>query len=430
MSKKYRTKTKRSKRKTPKHDGEVVEVAESGVQLLLPIAEILAGVRDSVEAVAGQAGLLVMKALIDDEVAQLVGDRYEHNPDRQAVRHGHDESYVVFAGRKVPFRRPRVRQVGGGELSLDRLSLFQAEPKIEEAVFDRMIRGVSTRNYEGVLDGFCEGYGIDKSSVSRHFKAATQKQLRELMERPLGELGLVALMIDGIEFQGVLLVVALGIAADGQKHVLGFWPGATENSRLVKDLLADLIDRGLPRDRKYLVVLDGAKALRKGVKDVFGDDAIVQRCIQHKERNVLSYLPAEYHAGVKQRLRAAWGMNDYSKAKKALLKVVDYLHGISTSAGRSLEEGFEETLTLHLLRVPDKLRRSFQTTNPIESCFARSREVCRNVKRWRGTEMVMRWGATVLLEAEKGFRRIKGFREMPLFLNALAKGVDMTQAVA
>lgn len=405
-------------------------MTETAIQLSLPIAQVLAGVRDAVESVAGQAGLLVIKALIDDEVTQLVGDRYKHQAGREAVRHGHDDSYVVFAGKKVPFRRPRVRQIDGAEMPLDRISLFQGKPRMEEAVFKRLIRGVSTRNYEDVLDGFCDGYGIEKSSVSRHYKAATSKQLKELTERRLDDLGLVVLMIDGIDFQGVILVVALGIAADGRKHVLGLWSGATENSRLCKDLLADLIERGLPTDRKYLIVLDGSKALRKAVRDVFGQDGIVQRCIQHKERNVLSYLPPEYHGRTRQRLRAAWGMSSHEKAKKALLKVVDFLHGISMSAARSLEEGLEDTLTLHRLKVPDRIRISLQTTNPIESCFARAREVCRNVKRWRGPEMVSRWGATVLLEAENGFRRIKGYRDMPLFLDGLAKGIDGLEAVA
>lgn len=430
MSKKYRRTTRRSKRRARKEEGAVLGMTETAVQLSLPIAEALAGIRDSVESLAGQAGLLVIKALIDDEVTQLVGDRYKHRAGREAVRHGHEDSYVVFGGKKVPFRRPRVRQLDGAEMPLDRISLFQAKPRLEDAVFKRLIRGVSTRNYEDVLDGFCDGYGIEKSSVSRHYKAATSKQLKELTERRLDSLGLVALMIDGLDFQGVILVVALGIAADGRKHVLGLWPGATENSRLCKDLLADLIERGLPTDRKYLIVLDGSKALRKAVCDVFGEDGMVQRCIQHKERNVLSYLPPEYHARARQRLRAAWGLTNYKKAHNALLKVVDFLHGISTSAARSLEEGLEDTLTLHRLEMPDTLRVSLQTTNPIESCFARAREVCRNVKRWRGPEMVSRWSATVLLEAEKGFRRIKGYRDMPLFLDALAKGVDGVEAVA
>jgi len=430
VSKKYRKKTKRSRRKAPNQEGAVVGMTGTAVQLSLPIAEVLAGVRDAVESVAGQAGLLVIKALIDDEVTQLVGDRYAHDADREAVRHGHEDSYVVFAGRKIPFRRPRVRQVNGSEMPLERLSLFQGEPRLEDSVFQRVIRGVSTRNYEGVLDGFCEGYGIRKSSVSRHLKAATAKQLKELTERPLGELGLAVLMIDGIEFQDTILVVALGIASDGQKHVLGLWPGATEHHRVCKDLLADLIERGLPTDRKYLIVLDGSKALKKAVESVFGDDGMIQRCIQHKERNVLSYLPAEYHARARQRLRAAWGMNDYRKARKALHKVVDFLHGISATAARSLEEGLDETLTLHRLKAPDRLRRTLQTTNPIESCFARSREICRNVKRWRGVEMVTRWGATILLEVEKGFRRVRGFREMPLLLNALSKGLDAAEVAA
>ena len=223
----------------------------------------------------------------------------------------------------------------------------------------------------------------------------------------------------------------MGFTSDGTKHVLGIWSGATENAEVCKGLLNDLIERGLPADRSYLFVLDGSKALSKAVRAVFGDRAEVQRCHVHKERNVISYLPDEYHRMVRQRLHAAWGMTDYGKAKKALLKLVKYLATLSASAARSLEEGLEQTLTVHRLKLPDQLRLTFRTTNPIENCFSSTRHLCRNVKRWRNDDMAVRWAGTMLLEAEKKFRRIRGFREMPFLVSVLRKDeVDTRRASA
>ena len=208
---------------------------------------------------------------------------------------GHSEGFVSFAGRKVPIERPRVRGVDGTEVPLDRYRLFQAE-RMEAAVFKRVVRGVSTRDYEGVLDEVCDGYGIRRSSVSRQWKVASTKQLQELMERPLGEIDLAVLMIDGIVFHDETIVVALGIATDGRKHLLGLWDGATENTTVCKALLEDLIERGLDPTRGYLCVLDGGKALTRAVKDVLGADTPIQRCQEHKKRNILDYLPKRHRA--------------------------------------------------------------------------------------------------------------------------------------
>ena len=421
MSQKYRKKPRRSSRKrTRQPEGEVLGIDDAAVQLSLPIAEILAGAHDAVEAVAGQAGLLVMQAIIDQEVKDLTGgDRHARSKERQAFRWGHENGFVVFAGQKLSLRRPRVRGLDNKEVRLGSYSSFRQDGRMQRATARRVIRGVSTRNYEGVIEAMEDGYGVKKSSVSRHWKASSAQQLAELMERPLGELDLQAIMIDGIEFHGFLLVVALGFTSDGTKHVLGLWQGVTENAQLCRALLRDLADRGLDLDRRYLFVLDGSKALLKGVRAVFGNNAIVQRCQFHKEQNVLSYLPQEYQAMARQRLRAAWGMKDYEKAKKALEQTISYLEDLSPSAASSLREGLEETLTLHRLKAPAVLRRTFRTTNPIESLFGRWRELCQNVKHWKNEDMAKRWAGATLLEAEKHFRRVRGYREMPLLASAL-----------
>lgn len=409
--------------------GRILSVDQASVQLSLPIAEILAGVRDAVEAVAAQAGLLVMQALVAEEVEHLAGPRYEHKQNRQASRWGSDRGYVVFAGRKVPMERPRVRGDDGRELPLERYRRFQQDGRLPRAVARHVLAGVSMRDYEGVIDQVCHGYGVRRSSVSRHWKSVSKAALERLLERSLADLDLVVLIIDGIEFHGFLLVVALGIDARGGKHVLGLWPGATENAPVSKDLLADLVRRGLATDRRYLFVLDGSKALHAAVEATFGQRAEVQRCHRHKERNVLSYLPPSYHGTVRQRLRAAWGLNDYREAKTALKKLVEYVRQLSVSASRSLEEGLDETLTLHRLGVPELLRVSLRSTNLIESCFAATRELQANVKRWRSEEMVQRWAGTMLLEAEQQFHRIKGHRDMALLLVSL-RGIETAETAA
>lgn len=431
MAKNYPEKQDRSRAASSlKEEESRVVVNGTSVQLSLPIAEVLAEVEDSLESVAGKAGLLIIRALLEDEVDRTVGDRYEHVAQREAFRHGHERGYVVFAGRKVSVQRPRARTVDGKEVPLKRYAMFQASGRLQRAVAQRVVRGVSTRNYAGALDAVCDGYGIGRSSVSRHWKAASQKQLKELMERPLGDLDLVAMLIDGIEFHGTLIVAAIGFAADGKKHVLGLWQGATENSTVCTALLEDLVDRGLPTDRSYLFVLDGSKALCKGVRRVFGERAVVQRCQVHKERNVLSYLPEKYQGTVRQRLRAAWSLTEYSKAKAALLKTVDYLGDLSVSAQHSLEEGLEETLTLHRLNIPHRLRRSLRTTNAIENCFSSTRHLCRNVRHWKDGEMAARWAATMMLAAERKFRRVTAHYEMPFLLAALGRVMAREEVVA
>jgi transposase-like protein len=399
-------------------------------QMVLPMNLLLCDVATAIEQTASQAGLLMMKALIDEEVEQVAGQRYTHQPDRQAIRWGHEEGHVTFAGRKVAVPRPRVRSVEGQEVPLQRYQAFAHPRRMEQAVSQRILRRVSTRDYAGVLEDVCEGYGIEKSSVSRHWKAASSRQLQEMMERSLRDLDLCVLFLDGKEFHDFLLVVALGVDRDGRKHVLGLWPGATENAEVCGALLDDLLERGLSKDKTYLFVLDGAKALRKAVVSRFGPKALIQRCRLHKRRNVEKYLPKKYHGMLSLKLRMAWEMTDYDQAHKELHKVHDWLASINQAAAQSLEEGFEETLTINRLDLSPPLRRLFASTNLIESCLSRASDLCRNVKHWREANMARRWTGTALLEAEKRFHRIQGYREMPLLINALGKAVDMKEAVA
>lgn len=407
MRNRYQKKDRKSN-----HEFEVVGGQELLVRVPLPMAEVWAEMQAEVERLTGEAGLQILRAILEEEVTRRVGPPHRPDPTAGRVRWGKQPGYVVFAGQKVPLKRPRVRTREGEEVALDSYRQLQQDGKLQRAVRERLVAGLSTRNYRCAVESVLEGYGIEKSSVSRQFVAASAEQLQALCERRLERLNLVAILIDGIHFGGQVQVVALGVDEGGIKHILGLWQGATENTTVVKELLEDLVDRGLDTKRRYLLVLDGAKALRAAVDRVFGQQAEVQRCQIHKRRNVKEHLPESCQADYDRRIRNAYTMTNYGDAKEALGKIVRQLQGINPSAARSLEEGLEETLTLHRLGVGPKLRRSLSTTNPIESCLSIVQRVARNVKRWREGDQSLRWTATGLLEAEKKFNRIKGYREI------------------
>ena len=432
MKKKYGNKGSRSSRKSQRRARRKErQETERTIQLSLPLVELLASAQESLGRLVVDVGMSAVGCLLEDEVTQHAGERYGRQAERQAFRWGHDRGYVVLCGQKVPLQRPRVRSKDGQEIPLERYQLFQGGPQVlQEEVAKKILAQVSTRKYEEVIDTVSEGYGIKKSSVSRHWKAASAKQVKELMERSLGELNLVAIMIDGVHFHGHTVLAALGFTADGKKRVLGVWQGATENARVCQDLLNNLVERGLRTDQKTLFVLDGSKALSKAVLATFGKQAEIQRCQFHKEKNVLSYLPKSFHTVVRRRLRNAWALKSHKEAKKALKSAVDYLREISDSAATSLEEGLEETMTVHRLSVPETLRQTLRTTNPIENIFSRVKSHTRNVKNWRSEDMVERWAVAGLLRAERGFRRIKAYRDLPSFIASLRGKVDAAEVAA
>ncbi len=261
--------------------------------------------------------------------------------------------------------------------------------------------------------------GTSKSAVSRRFVAKTTAQLAAWQTASLESLDLVGLLIDGVHIGEHCLIVALGIAADGQKQALGLWDGSTENTRVCQDLLANLQSRGLRTDRSLLVILDGSKALRKAVRAIFGDAALVQRCQVHKMRNVLEYLSDRDRPWAQAILRRAYQATDVKKAQRLLLDLARRLEDEYPSAAESVREGLEETLTVQGLGLPERLQRSLTTTNAAESVISRTRHVKRNVKRWRGGKMMLRWVAAGVLEAVKGFRRLKGHRDMPTLVATL-----------
>jgi len=400
------------------------------VEVPLPMVEVWEELQAQVEQLTGEAGLRIIGTILENEVTRRVGPPHRPGPESGAVRWGRQPGYVVFAGRKVAVERPRVRTRTGEEVELDSYARLQHDGRRQRAVREGIVAGLTSRNYRRAVQSVVEGYGIEKSSVSREFVQASAAQLQELCEKKLGALDLVAILIDGIHLGKQVLVVALGIESSGKKHVLGLWQGATENTTVVQALLEDLEARGLNPKRRYLFVIDGAKALRAGIERVFGKRAEVQRCQIHKRRNVKEHLPKSAQGDTDRRIRNAYAMTSYAEAKAELGKIFRQLERINPSAAHSLEEGLEETLTVHRLGVGTLLRQTLASSNPIESCFSIVEKVARNVKRWRAGNHALRWTATGLLEAEKKFRRVKGYRELELLQSKLNPSLTQQVQVA
>jgi putative transposase len=410
---KYRRQIEQAKEK-------VQDRARLELEAQLPMEELIKGACADVEAFAAELGLVIMQRVMEAEIEQRVGKW-----GRQSLyRHGQQPGYVIFGGRKVSLKRPRLRSPEDKEVALASYAAFQQKGRMQNAVARQLIRQCSTRDYQGAIDGCLKGYGIKRSSVSRHWKAATTRELEKLMHRPVPE-DLLVLMIDSKFFGGGCLVAAIGVDMQGEKHVLGLWHGATENATVVKGLLEDLVSRGLKAERKLLMVIDGAKALRKAVEMVLGEQALVQRCRVHKLRNVADQLPKEKQAQCRWRMQGAWAQKDPKVAERELRKTANWLEESWPVAAASLREGLEETLTVQRLNVPDRLVRCLSNTNLIENCFEQVAYRARRVKRWNGARMILRWTASALLHAEKRFNRVIGCEH----LSVLEKGLRALQTI-
>src|SRR5688500_15929916 len=387
----------------------------------LPLVDLLVDTKTELLELALRSGLKVFTTMLEKNRTAICGPRYAHEPTRPASRAGTTRSEVVMGGRKVAIQRPRVR-TAAGEVALPTFQTMAATDPLDRRVVEQMLVGVATRQYARSLEPLgpeMQSRGTSKSAVSRRFVARTTAQLATWQSAPLDGLDLVALLIDGVHVGDHCLIVALGIAADGQKHALGLWDGATENATVCQGLLANLQSRGLRTDRSLLVILDGSKALRKAVRATFGEAALVQRCQVHKTRNILEYLGDRDRAWAQAILRRAYQATEMKTAQRLLLDLARRLEHEYPSAAESVREGLDETLTVLTLKLSARLRRSLATTNAAESLISRTRSVKRNVKRWRGGQMMLRWVAAGILEAVKGFRRLKGYADMPTLVNAL-----------
>ncbi|HLY40171.1 MAG TPA: IS256 family transposase [Terracidiphilus sp.] len=394
------------------------------IQMILPLADIVGLLQEGVGNLLREAGLALMQTVMEEEVRHLAGERHQQHEARRAHRWGKEDGYCVVDGQKVPIRKTRLRTPDKREQRLGSYELFQRSEPLQAGVWDKMMRGLSTRNYGAVVKDFHNAYGVEKSTVSENFIEASREKVKQLMERPLGELRLCAVLIDGTPFKDRQMIAALGIGCDGTKTVLGIREGATENTAVVSALLSELVERGLNFSTPRLYVLDGGKALAAAVRKHAGEAAFIQRCQVHKKRNVVDHLPDEHKADVRRKMQNAYAMAEYADAKRALEQLHRELMDLNPSAARSLEEGMEETLTVHKLRVPDQLRRTLCCTNVIESAFSIVETVCRNVKRWRGGDHIERWVGSGLLVAERQFRKVIGHRQIPLLLSSLATAVS------
>jgi transposase-like protein len=383
---------------------------------------VLQDARQSLHELVLSKGLEVFAKMLEDDRTALCGPKHRPQGDRVAYRYGHDEGQQVLGGRKVRLRKPRVRSVTGRELELPTWREMNQEDPLNQRVIEQMLVGVSTRNYGRSLEPLPAAVpitGTSRSAVSRHFVASTRSQVEKFLSRRLDDLDLPVIMLDGTGMGEHVLVVALGIDAKGHKHVLGVTEGSTESEQVCRGLLRNLIERGLTVERARLFVIDGGKGLRKAIRETFGDWALIQRCQVHKLRNVVEQLPQGKRTWVRAAMNRAWLQPTAAGARSKLRELAAQLAEQHPSAARSILEGLDETLTVIGLGLGSTLAKTMRSTNPIENLQGTLKRVARNVKRWRGGSMALRWAVSGLLEAQKRFRRVKGYREMPQLIAAL-----------
>jgi transposase-like protein len=364
--------------------------------------------------------------LLEEEVGILCGRPFERKEGGLYYRGGSEKTRLVIDGVKYPIRRPRVHGEDG-ECELETLNRLHDKDLFDDRIADRMMNGVTTRNYDGVISAYANKLGVKKSSVSRAFKRASQEQLDEINHSKLEAHTFVAIVIDGIEFAGRTIVGALGVTATMQKIPLGIREGSTENSEVVKDLLSSIVERGFKLHcAKLLAILDGSKALRKGLNDIFGDRLTTQRCWIHKLRNLLSYAPKGHHKQIQWRMKKLMSIVNYAEALKELDSITTWLSTISVEAKKSMQEVGEELLTVHKLGITGTLRKSLTTTNMIESMFSVVRRKTNRVTNWdRDRTQILRWVAASICSHKSKMRRVMGFRDGVKLVVALGGELDL-----
>ena len=415
-------------------DGEAVEGLPGGVQLAL--AGIADAAREGLLALSVTTGLAVLAEMMELDGAELCGPKDAKDPEREYVRNGTTPTSVVLGGRRVAIRRPRVAATDGStEPTLPSFAAAASADLLTQVATERMLAGISTRKYTRANEPMGQAIeqassGESKSAVSRRFVRGTQRALDELIHRPLGELEVAVLMVDGVDFAGQTCVVAMVITTDETKIPVGLRHGDTENATLVTALLTDLVERGLDYSGGLLVVIEGDKALASAVGKVFGARALIGRCQLHKARNVEDHLPKGERAPVRRRLVEAFNHPDPDQGLANARRLAAEVDSTYPDAAASIREGLPEMFTVARLGVTGSLAKTLRTTNPIESMISITRTTTGNVKRWRDGEMCRRWCAAGMLEAEKSFRRVKGHTQMPALvaqLRAHAARIDQAE---
>jgi len=404
----------------------VVALPDLPEEIRLAMTDIAGAAREGLMAMSVAAGMAVMRALFEAEIAEVAGPKGKHDLNRAAVRHGAGKGSVTLGGRRVPVDRPRARTVDGHEVPLTSYTHFAADDMLTRVVMERMLAGVATRRHSRVAEPVGtvvdkEAKSTSRSAISRRFVKQTETALAELMARDLTGEDIKVLLLDGEHMAERCVVAALAITADGTKKPVGLWDGSTENKTVVRSLLADLVERGLTVDDGLLVVIDGAKALAAAVREVFGAKAAIQRCTLHKRRNVADHLPDKEQAWVDAKLVKAFAHADPDTGLANAKSLAAQLEKNYPSAASSLREGLEEMFTVARLGIHGRLAKTLTTSNPIESMISIARTTNRNVTRWRDGQMVLRWTAAGMLNAERSFRRIKGYQQMPQLVDALRR---------
>jgi transposase-like protein len=333
--------------------------------------------------------------------------------DRDVGWYGYEQGVVQLNDRKLRVEKPRLRKGKGrgAEAPIPAYAAMQRNPRVTERMLQIMFKGVSTRNYHEVLPEMADSVGVSKSAVSREMIEACEEKMRELAERRFDDKTILVVYIDGVRFGDWHVVVAVGVDETGCKHVLGLREGSTENATVVTALLTDLVERGVRADRHRLFIIDGSKALRTAIHEVYGSTMPIQRCRSHKERNVQDHLPKEQRPQVASAMKAAWKMNA-DEGKRKLNDLARWLEREHPSAAASLREGLDEMFTINRLNLSPSLRRCLGTTNIIESSFSGTVSRTRRVTYWRNGAMVARWAAAALLDTETRYKRIMGHRDL------------------
>jgi len=377
-------------------------------QILLPILNLIENASQVVETVIHEIGHQTLEQILILSAEQVAGPRTPGKARGDLRYHGSQFGRVQLADRKLKVQRPRLRHKTEGEVKIPAYERLRQDRGLGQHLLGALLRGISTREYQEVLPQMAETVGVSRSAISRKAIDASVEQLKELQERRWENVEILVIYIDGQSFAEHHIISAVGVDREGKKHILGIELGATENAASVKRLLTHLRDQGLPTDRKYLFVIDGAKALRAGIEEVFGGEQPVQRCRNHKIRNVLAELPKEQHGQTRNLMRAAWKVKTAEEGEKRLEQLARFLEREYESAARSLREGMQEMFTLQRLQIPDSLHKCLATTNVIESPQSGVERRTDNVTRWRDAGMVQRWVASAWLLTEKHFRRIDG----------------------
>lgn len=398
--------------------------AELPGEVRLALADIAGAAREGLLAMGVATGFAVMQAMFEAEITAVAGPKGKHDPGRVATRHGVGHGSVTLGGRRVAVERPRARTTDGHEVPLSSYDRFAAADLLSAVVMERMLAGLATRRHaragEPVGEQAATGAkSTGRSAVSRRFVKATETALADLLARDLSDVDVKVLMCDGEHMAGHCVVVALAILADGTKLPVGLWEGSTENKTVVKALLADLVGRGLFFDDGLLVVVDGAKALAAAVREVFGAKALIQRCTLHKRRNVEDHLPDKEKAWVDAKLVKAFNHPDPDQGLRNAKHLAHLLDDNHPGAAASLREGLEEMFTIARLGIDGALAKTLVTSNPVESMISIARATNRNVTHWKDGHMILRWTAAGMLNAERSFRRIKGYKQMPQLVAAL-----------